>query len=657
MTSMIHAWEIENVPRKTEKSGTLKGIAILIVLIILASTLTAILAPELPNIIGSQKDGVRVAVIDTGVNADELPFGSVVASKSFILPQYGYDVADTSTADSEPERVPHGTLVSNTILSSSTSAVIVNAKTISDEGSATSAAIVAAIYWAIEENCSVINLSLGSSPTLGDPMRDAINYAVNHGVVVVSSAGNEGDSGTAGSSVGAPALFENVIAVGALDELGKPAQYSSTGPTREPIMKPDIMATGYVSTSSAIYYGTSFSSPRIAGRVADLIKYCKDHGIAYTPGLIKAALMKSATRMAYPEYVVGAGKVNYTKALQIIGSFSQSSEVPALTYVHPKQLPIDYERLFYNDNYSFGVQIINSKHMQYTVDITTTTPSVFHMPSTVEVNQTAIIPLEIHVPSSGPTIFAANITFASGVSTDYLQISFTAAEASAHVALDVSRSAWSIDTHYGQFREFYKLLVKNSISVTEFAQGTTITENLLNRYDAVLILDPCTWGTNETDPLHPKAYSLRYTQDEIRAYESYFNNSGGIFVAGLDNKSINVSAVNELLSWSGFALGTHRIPSSGDAVKVINLTIHSITAGVTGFDFVGANLTLPENATSLATYKSVVTLGAMERSGGGRLVVTGTNFFIDNWGLSGKYEANGDKTIALQIVLWLMNKL
>ncbi|MHA1770682.1 MAG: S8 family peptidase [Candidatus Thorarchaeota archaeon] len=654
---MIHAWEIENVPRRKEKSGTLKGIAILIVLIILASTLTAIIAPQLPNIIGSQKNGIRVAVIDTGVNTNDVPFGSVVASRSFILPQYGYEISDTSTEDSEPENVPHGTLVSNTILSSSTNAVIVNAKTISAEGSATSAAIVAAIYWAIEENCSVINLSLGSTPTLGDPMRDAINYAVNHGVVVVSSAGNEGDSGTAGSSVGAPALFDNVIAVGALDELGRPAQYTSTGPTRDHIMKPDIMADGYVSTSKAIYYGTSFSSPRIAGRVADMIQYCQDNGITYTPGLIKAALMKSASQMAYPEYLVGAGKLNYTGAIQILESFSHTSGIPAITYVNPKTLPIGYERLFYNDNYSFGVQIINSKNMQYTVKITTTTPSVFYLPSTVEVNQTDIIPFEIHVPSSGPTLFSANITFTSGDSTDYFQVSFSATQANAHVALDVSHSAWSIDTHYGQFREFYKLLVKNSISVTEFAQGTTITENLLNRYDAVLILDPCAWGVNETDPLHPKGYSLTYTQDEIRAYESYFNNTGGIFVAGLANKSINVSGVNDLLSWSGFSLDVNRFPNSGDAVAVTNLTAHPITAGVTDFDFVGANLTLPENATCLATYSSVVTLGSMEQSGGGRMVVTGTNFFIDNWGLTGKYDAGGDKTIALQIVLWLIGML
>ncbi len=661
MTIMTHALEPYDLPsNKPSKgsTGTLKGIAIVIVLLIIVAGLTAIISPQLPNIISPPKNGVRVAVVDTGVDSTDLPMGSVVASRSFILPQYGYDLMDTSTDDARPDDVPHGTLVASTILSSSSNAVIVNAKTISSEGSATTLGIVAAIYWAMEQNCSVINLSLGSDPTLGDPIANAIDDAISQGVVVVSSAGNSGDSGTSGSSISSPAMFPNVIAVGALDELGEPADYTSSGPTRDPIMKPDIMAAGYVSTSSALYYGTSFSSPRVAGKVADMISYCNENGIPYTPGLIKAALMKSATHMNYPEYLVGAGKVNYDGAIQILSSFNSSSTVPNLTYINPKELPLDYERLFYNDNYTFGVQVINSKEIAYTINVTSSTPDVFEIPSSVVVNQTDIIPLQIHVPSTGPTLFSANITFTGDDTSDYLSISFTAADAVAHVALDVSHSTWSIDTHYGQFRELYKLLTKNSISVTEFGLGTTISYDLLSRYDAVLVLDPCSWNVNETDPVHPEEYSLPYAPDEIKAYETYFNNSGGIFIAGLSNRSLDTSAVNDLLSWSGFSFSANRYPANGNYVEVNNLVAHAITAGVTSFDFVGANLTVPENGTVLAWYSDVATLGSLEGNGtAGRMVVTGTNFFIDNWGLTSKYDAGDDRTLALQIVLWLMNKI
>ncbi|MFX1580140.1 MAG: hypothetical protein ACFFBJ_10865, partial [Promethearchaeota archaeon] len=77
-----------------------------------------------------------------------------------------------------------------------------------------------------------------------------------------------------------------------------------------------------------------------------------------------------------------------------------------------------------------------------------------------------------------------------------------------------------------------------------------------------------------------------------------------------------------------------------------------ITEGVSGFHYSGAVVNIGDG-TRLARYNHVSdVLGCKEGAGGGRIVVTGTNFFIDNYALSGQYGPGDDARIALRIVLW-----
>ncbi|MCK4483677.1 MAG: hypothetical protein KAU89_02550, partial [Candidatus Thorarchaeota archaeon] len=70
-------------------------------------------------------------------------------------------------------------------------------------------------------------------------------------------------------------------------------------------------------------------------------------------------------------------------------------------------------------------------------------------------------------------------------------------------------------------------------------------------------------------------------------------------------------------------------------------------------DFYGGFVTMPENATALAYYSASIVLASMQDDSGGRIVVTGTNFFIDNWGMTGLYHADDDALLALRIMLWI----
>ncbi|MFW9982264.1 MAG: S8 family serine peptidase, partial [Candidatus Thorarchaeota archaeon] len=560
---MDYYWQTTS-SQKSKTDGT-KIIAAIIILMIVISTGLVFVFQIGPFGGSGNNSPVRVAVLDSGINQDFTIQGRVVAEKSFIETQYGYDVADLTFTDSRPENVPHGTLVAK-LVAETPNALIVNGKVLSDDGTATSLALIAAIYWAVEQNCSVITMSLGSEPIFGDPLEDAVDWAFSQGVVVVSSAGNEGESGLIGTSISSPSVYDRCISVAAAYENGVPAEFSSNGPTYDRFMKPDIIASGWATDSGGRYYGTSFASPRVAGAAAELIGYCEANNITYTPGAIMTALMKGATPMSdYPSYIVGTGMLNVQNSLNLIIENSEEGELPAISLAFPSTLPLDYEKVFLGDTYVFNVRLFTSGYTTFDIDIDSTTPEIFDVPSTLEVNQTLVFPVSIDVPDSGLSLISATVQFSS---TDFgeteLQVSFEVTEPIARVAFDISHSTWSIDSYYGQFREFYKELTANDISVTEIRNSSETTLSYLQEFDSVVILDPCVYDLNETNPFDPTPYTLPFSNEEKQAYEDYFDSGGGIFFVGLSSESTNITQVNDFLSWSGFSFTSLEVPSGSD---------------------------------------------------------------------------------------------
>ncbi|NWF97011.1 MAG: S8 family peptidase [Candidatus Thorarchaeota archaeon] len=655
---MYNYWEPGMSYTQPTSKSPMKGVALLVVFMLVLGTGIIVLF-QMDGVFTPVPIGeVRVAVIDSGVDSTSALEGKIVAAASFIQTQYGYKSDDPTTTDSRPEGLGHGTLVATALVTSSVNAVVVSAKVTDSTGVALTPAIIAAIYWAVAVNCSVINLSLGSSPGVGDPLEDAVKYAFSQGVVVVCAAGNEGEDGVAGSSIASPSVFKHALSVGALDEVGLPAGYTSTGPTYWRSIKPDISTLGYVVVGSSKYYGTSFASPRAAAAVADIIAYCQANNITYTPGLVMAALMKSATAMNYPEYVVGAGRINTQGAIDLVAALPKTGQVGSLTYVRPLKLPLNFERLFYDDTYSFVVDIVDSGVSTIGISVASATPTVFSIPSSVTVNQTGSVELTVTVPHSGASQYSADITFTEGITTvGLLEVDFQVSSANARIAFDISHTLWSIDTVYGQFREYYKLLTQQGFSVTELRDPDAITASLLSQFYAVILLDPCSWALNETDPYHLTEFSIPFTPQQTSAYQNYYDSGGSLFVTALANSSVDLASLNNFLSWTGFEYHFNHIPYLGDYYLIDNIVSHPITQDVSDFDYNGASLSGPVGSVTLARYGSSPVLSCLQGVSGGRIVVTGTNFFIDNWGITGNYESLHDDDLALNIVLWLLGRI
>jgi len=656
---MAFYWEPTSTPKKESSSGK-RIIAVIIILMIVVSTGLVYIATVGPAS-NAPVAKVRVAVLDSGVDIDLGLAGRVVAENSFVTVDNGYDVEDLSTSDSRPQDVPHGTIIARQLATSS-NIEIVNGKVLSEEGSATTLALVEAIEWAVEQNCSVINLSLGGTPTLGDPIEASIEWAFSLGVVVVAAAGNTGDSGILGTTIESPALFDACIAVGALMEDDIPADFSSIGPSESRYMKPDLSAAGYTTSSDGTrYYGTSFASPRVAAAAAELIGHSIDNNITYTPGSIMTALMKGVDQLgSYPEYIVGAGKLNIQQSLNIILETAEEGGLPAICFAFPGELPIDYEQLFASDTYSFNIRMFTSGIDNFTTEVVSATPTAFVVPDEFEINQIGRVPVTVNVPESGVTDIEGTITFSSSEYGECsIHISFDVGTAIARVAFDISHTPWDIDSIYGQFREFYKVLVDYDISVTEIRNSSATTNSSLHEFDAVVILDPCAYSANETNPAHPSAYSLPFSENETQAYEDYYNSGGGIFVVALSNSSLNATALNEFLDWTGFALTAVEVPYGEYPTLIDMIDPHIITSGINGFHYLGATISIPIDGHRLARYASnMPVMGYKEGGAGGKIVFTGSNFMLDNYGLLGLYEgADNNGLLGLRIVLWCAGML
>ena len=207
--------------------------------------------------------GVRVAIIDTGINIKHKDLQGKVDG--------GYDaISKSEQADAYQDQNGHGTHVAGTVgalrdgkgvVGVAPKARLYAVRVLDADGSGSLSDVIDGIIWCANNGIQVANMSLGSSQP-SDTMRRALAYAKSRGVVVVAAAGNSG------GAVGYPGAYPEVIGVAASDSDGKLASFSSRGP------EVDFIAPGVYVVSTAMdggyanFSGTSMAAPHMAGIVA-----------------------------------------------------------------------------------------------------------------------------------------------------------------------------------------------------------------------------------------------------------------------------------------------------------------------------------------------------------------------------------------------------
>ncbi|WP_419998332.1 type VII secretion-associated serine protease mycosin [Streptomyces boninensis] len=286
-------------------------------------------ASENPKTGTREGAGIKVAVIDTGVNTQNPQLTDAVEAKlgENLIPKKpeknengGAD--PRGNARGTTDTVGHGTKVAGIIAARplkgtgfvglAPRATIIPIKQNDSNGSGTALTLAEAITSAVAKGAKVINISQDTAQALGpnSALQQAVSNAIRRNVVIVASAGNDGVAGN--EKITYPASYEGVLAVAASDRNNERAPFSQSGDFVG-IAAPGVdMISTVPRKGHCADNGTSFSAPYVAGVAALLRAKHPD----WKPHEVIAQLQQTAERtIAGHDERVGWGVVDPIRAL------------------------------------------------------------------------------------------------------------------------------------------------------------------------------------------------------------------------------------------------------------------------------------------------------------------------------------------------------
>jgi subtilisin family serine protease len=254
------------------------------------------------NALGYAGEGVTIAIIDSGIDMDNTDFAPISAdSWDFVegdnTPDDDYVYHDEIN---DIYYYGHGTVGASIIgaldngvglTGAAHDAELMILKVFDADGNVNYDAtygsdIIEAIYYAVDHDADIINMSLGGyTNELNSFYRGALEYADDHGVLVVISSGNCGDgacdiygeviSDEPLSPAVAAQEIDGVLAVGAIDINGHIADWSNPSGSSTAygyVVAAGVQVEGYDAHGNEVYEdGTSFSAPLVAAEAAILL--------------------------------------------------------------------------------------------------------------------------------------------------------------------------------------------------------------------------------------------------------------------------------------------------------------------------------------------------------------------------------------------------
>lgn len=330
---------------------------------------------------GFRGDSMLIAIIDAGFNdVSNMHLFDSLRNDNRIIATYDFVAGDTNVYDDHT----HGMSVLSTMAvnkpgyfigtAPKASFILLRSEDANTEYLVEEDTWTVAVEYADSAGADLINTSLGYT-TFDDATQNhsysdmngmstriaiAADFAFKKGIFVTVSAGNSGDDSW--HYISTPADAKDVLTVGAVDLSGNYALFSSTGPSADGRIKPNVASPGenvkvaFPNDTISGSNGTSFSAPITCGLVACLWEAFPDK----TNYEIKSAIEQSASQYTTPDSLLGYGIPNFEKAYFFLSGIviNDMNEVDYVVYPNPlhDELNIDF---FVPNIYTLQLSILN----------------------------------------------------------------------------------------------------------------------------------------------------------------------------------------------------------------------------------------------------------------------------------------------------------
>jgi len=333
---------------------------------------------------GYTGEGVIILVMDTGFDLTHNALANINVISQWDVINNDSETANETAAENSNSQDHHGTAVLSIIaafapgefIGVAFDAEFLLAKTedVTQEVQQEEDNYIAGLEWGEANGADVVSTSLGYLDwyTYEDldgntaVTTNGIDIAVGLGMVCVTAAGNEGNDQSLYYII-SPADADSVIAVGAVQENGIIANFSSHGPTFDGRIKPEVCARGSytwcINPNSTTTYsqmsGTSLACPLVGGAVA-LICQAKPGWSAME---VREAIMMTASQSGDPDNSYGYGIMNAADAIEYEATvaINRQDDLPSefhVTNVYPNPF-----------NPSLTIEIFGAIGEYLTVDI------------------------------------------------------------------------------------------------------------------------------------------------------------------------------------------------------------------------------------------------------------------------------------------------
>ena len=285
---------------------------------------------------------IKIAILDTGIETTHSEFSK---QSSNTYRKFAYDkdfvniidgaqqfVGDFLNMDDVPDdKVGHGTHVTGIIgsygykmaIGVAPECTIIPVKVLgalNSNGTVVGAGLIddinSGIKYAVDKGADVINMSLGIKSSGGGlPHKDVIKYALDKNVTVVAASGNDGKKDKY-----FPGALRGVVAVGATDNIGHVAPFSTYG-GHVSVTAPGVnVYSSFLNNGYALSSGTSQASPYVSGTVALLKSYAHSKGKKISNELVRKILQETTDKFGqqFKDQKSGFGRINILDALKML---------------------------------------------------------------------------------------------------------------------------------------------------------------------------------------------------------------------------------------------------------------------------------------------------------------------------------------------------